>query len=337
MFRLGFGLALCMVAAFVVAWGLCGMRLGFRSGHLLVTRELSSTQIAERALPATVAVQSDNSTIGAGTLIDASGAVLTCYHVISGAAKMSVKCSNGGVFRVRGLSGYSRNTDVAVLRIAGKGLPYLRLGDSAQLRPGDRVLAVGNPQGLENSVSEGIVSAVRTVGEFPEQLRRELMEDGRDEADTLIQFTAPISPGSSGGPLLNGSGEVVGIVAMGVRAADNVYFAIPTSEVKRYIALGHITKLPDAGLAMAERPEPPTVGIRVVVDTPKRIGLPLRLEPSQYADRVPGRGLVQQGEEVVVLDRFGDWLLIETQDGARGFMRWYYLGDCYVRLDAHRP
>ena len=332
MFRIGIALLVCIAVASAIAWFHYGLRPGIQSGHIVLTRELSSTQIADEGLRAAVVVEEDGKTIGSGIVIAESGIVLTCYHVIAEADDLSVKLANGGSFRVKGLSGCSRRMDVAALRIAGKELPYLTLGDSASLKPGDRVVAIGNPQGLENTVSEGIVSAVRAVGDFPDEMKRQLMEDGRDESDMLIQFTAPISPGSSGGPLLDRSGKVVGIVAMGVRAGDNIYFAVPITDAKRYITPNRITKLPGSDSSYRSRPAPPSSGVRVVIRTPKGIGMPLRVEPSQYADRVPGRDLVRQNEEVSVLDRYGDWLYVRTQDGAQGYIRWYYLGDCYVRL-----
>lgn len=332
LFGIGIALLLCVAAFMALAWLHYGIRLGVQSGHVSITRELSSTQIAKEALCAAAVVEEDGRTIGSGTVISDSGIVLTCYHVIADAGKLSVKLSNGGSFKVKGLSGSSRRLDVAALKVAGKELPCLTLGDSSSLKPGDRVVAVGNPQGLENTVSEGIVSAIRTVGDFPDEMKRELMENGRDESDILIQFTAPISPGSSGGPLLDRSGQVVGIVAMGVRNADNIYFAVPINEAKRYIIPGHVTELPTGVLTHRSRPVPPRTGLRVVINTPKGIGLPLRAEPSQYADKVSGRDLVRQGEAVSVLDRYGDWLYVRTSDGAEGYVRWFYLGDCYVRL-----
>lgn len=328
LFRIGIVLLVCLFAL-LAAWSHYGIRLSFKDGHVVLTRDLSSTQIAKAALGATAVVEADSSSLGSGVVIADSGIVLTCYHVIEDASSISVKLANGGSYQVKGLCGYSRRLDIAALKIAGKGLTSLKIGDSASLKPGDRVVAIGNPQGLENTVSEGIVSAIRTVDDFPPALKRELMENGRDESDILIQFTAPVSPGSSGGPLLDRSGRLVGVVEAGVRSADSIYFAVPINEAKRYITPERMTALPSSRLK--SRPAPPEAAAKVVVNTPKGIGLPMRIEPSQYADRVAGRDLVSQGESVIVLDRFGDWLYVRTRDGMEGYIRWYYLGDCYVR------
>ncbi|MBN1460433.1 MAG: trypsin-like peptidase domain-containing protein, partial [Armatimonadetes bacterium] len=116
--------------------------------------------------------------------------------------------------------------DWALLRIPGRDLPHATIADYTELRPGDKLVVVSSPSGLENTVSEGIVSGLRRAGELSVPNWQALEELGFEQDSELIQFSAPISPGSSGGPVFNARGEVVGIVIL-KHHADNVYFATP--------------------------------------------------------------------------------------------------------------
>jgi hypothetical protein len=151
-----------------------------------------------------------------GFFITEDGTVLTAAHVVQGARDIFVKILNGAVFPVDAVLALDSELDVAVLKVSGHGLPTLRLADSDLITVGEPVLTIGSPFGLQNSVSTGIVSGVRRKGEH-----------------LLIQTTAPISPGSSGGPLLNQSGEAIGIATSSVGEAQNINFAIPINEVRR--------------------------------------------------------------------------------------------------------
>src|SRR5262249_5097508 len=135
---------------------------------------------------------------GSGFLVDASGIILTNNEVVDGADQVEVALTDGRKFTSSDIK-TDRNTDLAIVRIkADKPLPYLRFGDSSQAEIGDRVLAVGAPFGLTGSVTHGIISA-----------------KGRDLSlnrhDDFLQTDAAISPGNSGGPLVNLAGEVIGI------------------------------------------------------------------------------------------------------------------------------
>ena len=136
--------------------------------------------------------------LGSGFLISADGYVLTNHHVVAGADKVRVKLSDRREFDAK-VVGSDPQSDVAVLKIPASGLPYLRAGESRQLKPGQWVVAIGSPFGLDHSVTAGIVSAVgRNAG--PEQ-----------RYVPFIQTDVAINRGNSGGPLLNTRGEVVGI------------------------------------------------------------------------------------------------------------------------------
>lgn len=133
---------------------------------------------------------------GSGFFIDSNGTLVTNLHVLQDAESGIVKLNTGAFFEISEFLGYDSDMDIAVLKVAGKDAPFLKLGDSSMLEKGDKILALGNPMGLESTASEGMVSAIRYF---------------EDNTYRVLQITAPISPGSSGDPILNTNGEVVGI------------------------------------------------------------------------------------------------------------------------------
>jgi serine protease Do len=161
---------------------------------------------------------------GSGVIIDSSGIILTNNHVVQGGGKVTVRLHDGREFVAsNGDIMTDPHTDLAVVRIkAGSSLPAAALGNSDQLRIGDWVLAVGQPFGLENTVTKGIVSATgRSVG--------------ITRYDEFIQTDAPINPGNSGGPLINLKGEVIGIntaISSSSGGFQGVGFAIPVNLAK---------------------------------------------------------------------------------------------------------
>jgi S1-C subfamily serine protease len=175
---------------------------------------LSTEAIAARAVPATVtivtfATDGDTLGIGSGFLVRSNGVIVTNHHVMAGASRATVMLSSGESYdRVEALDA-DRDADLAILRIPGYGLPTLQT--TPTLPPvGSKLVAVGSPLGLARTVSEGIVSAVRLV-------------DGRQ----LLQMSTAISPGSSGGPVLDARGRVVAIATKYIRDAQSLNFAVP--------------------------------------------------------------------------------------------------------------
>ncbi len=162
---------------------------------------------------------------GSGFIIRKDGVILTNNHVVDNAQEITVTLADKQQYKAK-ILGRDPKTDLAILKIEPKGsLPTLALGDSAALRVGDWVMAIGNPFGLTNTVTTGIVSAKgRTIGAGP--------------YDDFIQTDAPINPGNSGGPLFNMSGEVVGInTAIFSQSGGNIGigFAIPVNLVKSLV------------------------------------------------------------------------------------------------------
>ena len=155
---------------------------------------------------------------GTGFIVSEDGRVVTNHHVIKGAASITAKADNGASYAVEGILIDAAEEDLAVLKLAASRLPVLSLGDSGKVQVGDRIAVVGSPLGLENTLSDGIVSA------------RRKMESGRD----WLQITAPISPGSSGSPVVNQRGEVVGVATKELKGGQALNFAQP---VERVIAL----------------------------------------------------------------------------------------------------
>ena len=154
-------------------------------------------------------------TEGSGFIISPDGKVVTNHHVIAGARTGLVTLDSGASFTIDSFIADDAAHDIAILKVSGRNLPSLELADSDRLSAGDHVVVVGSPLGLENSVSDGIVSGFR--------------EDSKSRS--WIQTTAPVSHGSSGGPLLTMDGRVAGVVTWKSDEGENVNFAVPSKLV----------------------------------------------------------------------------------------------------------
>lgn len=174
----------------------------------------------EEGLPPSSRIQQG---IGSGVIIDASGLIITNAHVVDGADRVTVTLSDGRTFEGRVLGG-DRVTDVAVIKIEGDRLPTAPLGNSDLLRPGEWAIAIGNPLGLNSTVTAGIISATG---------RSSAQVGIPDQRASFIQTDAAINPGNSGGPLLNERGEVIGINTAIRANAQGLGFAIPINTAKR--------------------------------------------------------------------------------------------------------
>ncbi|WP_228015331.1 HhoA/HhoB/HtrA family serine endopeptidase [Leptolyngbya ectocarpi] len=160
---------------------------------------------------------------GSGFVVEADGVIWTNAHVVEGADTVTVTLKDGREFRGE-VVGEDPLTDVAVIKVQAQDLPTVTLGDSEQLRPGEWAIAIGNPLGLDNTVTAGIVSA---TGRTSAQIR---VPDKRVQ---FIQTDAAINPGNSGGPLLNEQGEVIGINTAIIGGAQGLGFAIPINSAQR--------------------------------------------------------------------------------------------------------
>jgi serine protease Do len=173
--------------------------------------------------------------MGSGFIINPAGYIVTNNHVVEGASDIRVKIDDGRELTAK-LVGRDPKTDLALLKVEATGLPVIPLGDSAQLQVGEQVMAIGNPFGLERTVTTGIVSATgRVIGQGP--------------YDDFIQTDASINPGNSGGPLINARGQAVGINAAifsQTGGSVGIGFAIPINQAKsvvtQLVASGKVTR-----------------------------------------------------------------------------------------------
>lgn len=167
-------------------------------------------------------------TTGSGFIIDAQGLVMTNSHVVFGAQVLTVTLDDGTALPAR-LLGADPIFDLAILQIPApeKGkLPLLALGDSDGVRPGDEIVVIGNPMGLDQTITKGIVSAINRI----------LPDRSRMLARPMIQTDAAINPGNSGGPILNRCGEVIGVASQILGNAQNIGFAIPSNLARSVVA-----------------------------------------------------------------------------------------------------
>jgi hypothetical protein len=171
---------------------------------------------------------------GSGFVVSRDGRIVTNYHVIKSGSSAIVKLPDGAFFPVDGLIAFDKDSDIAIIKAHGENFRTVTLGDSGRVQVGDEVIAIGNPLSLESTVSNGIVSAIRTIEE---------------KGGKFLQITAPISPGSSGGPLFNTAGEVVGITTLYLKGGENLNFAIPVDGAKRLLRenLSKVHDFPNEG------------------------------------------------------------------------------------------
>lgn len=155
----------------------------------------------------------DDQSFGSGFLISKDGQLVTNYHVIANAKKLKVTVDNDQTYTDVSVVGYDVINDLAVLKINSQDtFPFCSLGDSDSIRLGDSIVVMGNPMGLRNTLSTGVISSLKQKG--------------------LIQISAPISPGSSGSALFNMHGEVIGVASAAIIQGENLGFCIPINLVK---------------------------------------------------------------------------------------------------------
>lgn len=156
--------------------------------------------------------------IGSGFFIDSNGLAVTNYHVIRGAAKAVITMSDGKEYEVAGVCDYSKEKDLALIKVNGGEFPYLRTADPGAVATGADAYAIGSPMGFRNTISKGIISGTsRTIN-----------------GNTYIQTTAAISSGSSGGALLDGAGRVIGVTTGTFDGSQNVNFAVPITAIEDF-------------------------------------------------------------------------------------------------------
>ena len=195
---------------------------------------LTPAQIAARATPSVVSIRSPNS-LGTGFVVRKDGWIATNLHVIVGARELVVATPDRHEYPVIEVLGIDTKHDLALVRIEARELGVLTLGDSEAVHAGDSVVAIGHPLGLEDTVSNGLVSAIRVV----------------DAERTVLQISAPIAPGSSGGPLFSDKGEVIGVATAYSTKGQNLNFGVPVRYLKALLDDTHPVPLATFAAATA--------------------------------------------------------------------------------------
>ena len=182
--------------------------------------------------------------MGSGFVVSSDGLILTNAHVVEGSDRVKVTLKNGETYEGE-VMGTDSLTDVAVIKIEAEELPAVTFADSEELQPGEWAIAIGNPLGLDNTVTTGIVSATG---------RTSAQVGVADKRVSFVQTDAAINPGNSGGPLLNARGEVIGINTAIIQNAQGLGFAIPVNAARdiaeELIAKGKVDH-PFLGIQMA--------------------------------------------------------------------------------------
>lgn len=175
-----------------------------------------------KAVVLIAAVKEANESIGLGSgfIVDQEGVIVTNYHVIQGAYPAIVKLLNGDIYNDLSIIDFDSTRDIAIIKVKGWSLPTVKLGNSDSIEIGERIVIIGNPKGLENTVSDGLLSGIRETG----------------KGYKLHQLTAPVSAGSSGSPVFNSKGQVIGIATSTIIDGQNLNFSVPINYVRGMIS-----------------------------------------------------------------------------------------------------
>ena len=218
--------SVCLVFIFYLVSGISLNKTVYSKDTEYKGEEFINVTVYERINPAIVLVEAqmaDGLSSGTGCIINKNGVILTSSHVVNNASYIEVTTAKGEVYKADVMKSDEEKGDLALLKITPKTpLPTIKLGDSSMVKVGQKVLAIGNPFGFNGTLTTGIVSRI-------------------DYERNKIQTDAAINPGSSGGPILNAKGEVIGI-SQSIFNPDNnksnigIGFAVPANEVKKLVS-----------------------------------------------------------------------------------------------------
>lgn len=190
---------------------------------IVATFDVGKIAADARSAVALIAVQDKTGKtvkVGTGFFVTADGTLVTNAHVLEGAATAEAKLENGAAYNILGVLKASAEKDLVIAKVDAKKVPFLRIAKGALPEAGTRVVVVGSPLGLEGTVSEGIISGQRTA----------------KPDDEWLQITAPISPGSSGSPVIDPQGNVVGVATFIIARGQSVNFARPAEYVSQLLS-----------------------------------------------------------------------------------------------------
>jgi S1-C subfamily serine protease len=207
--------------ALIFTSAICANTQAYQSPH----SKLEAPAIYEKATPAVVLITCVDAarrvSQGSGVILRADGIIATNYHVVSDAVSARVRLNNGDQYDNVSVVNTDARKDIAILKISAVNLPVLDLANSDNVKIGATVYTIGAPQGLAGSLTSGIVSSLRLASEVSPKL----------SGFRIIQFTAPISPGSSGSPLIDESGRLLGLAFASRVDGQNINLAVPVNYV----------------------------------------------------------------------------------------------------------
>lgn len=221
-----------ILIALFIGISLMGFPLDQTFAGTLVPEEEINITVYEKINPAIVSIDADLSdgvSSGTGCVVTSDGYILTGSHVIEGFTTVTVTTASGQTYNAQVVSTMGKNKDLALLKISPKKpLQTIKIGDSNNLKVGQKVLAIGNPFGFNGTLTQGIISRI-------------------DDKRGKIQTDAAINPGCSGGPLLNSSGEVIGINQSIYNPDNNISnigigFAIPINDAKKFMQIAKVVR-----------------------------------------------------------------------------------------------
>jgi S1-C subfamily serine protease len=252
---------------------------------------------------------------GSGVVFTPDGYVLTNAHVAAGGPELELGFTDGASTRAH-VVGLDHTTDLAVLRAAGPAPHHAAFGDSASLRVGQLVVAIGNPLGFSSTVSAGVVSALgRTMR----------ARDGR-AMEGIIQSDVALNPGNSGGPLCDSRGRVVGVNTAIILGAQGISFSVPIDTAKWVVAeLMNSGRVRRGWLGIAGQNRP------LHKELARRLGLEHTsgVEVTGFDDRGPAKSILQKGDVVVGLD---DRPVASVDDIHRALQKWPLPGPLRLRV-----
>ena len=238
----------------------------FAQQSVLATENLTSEKVVEKIAPSVVLILTGKGAgvtdkVASGVVVREDGVILTAYHTVKDATQVQIRLKSGEIYDKADLIGYDERRDVAALKIPASNLPVANISrDEAKI--GEKVFVVSNPQSLKWSVADGLLSAVRMADEIP----------GAGQGFKVVQFSAPVSSGSSGGLLTDEKGQAVGLIVASLSAGQNLNFAIPFSSVSGLINSAQIVMSFGKGNGL-ELPQPvrPPSSIDITSADPKQI------------------------------------------------------------------
>ena len=250
--------------------------------------------------------------VATGVIVTENGILLTALHAVKGATEVQVRTADGEVFDHVSLLNSDERRDVAALKIPASKLPFLSAGKGADVAQGDPVYTVNNANGLVWSASEGLLSAIRPASEVP----------GSGSGFRLLQFTAPIAPGASGGALVDKHGMLIGIITSGLQSSS--FFAVPVENVSGLAETSHPIALGSGSLLQPPSSAVSTASSAAVANTdPKQI---LRIAKTVY---------IFSKTQFLTVDSLDRALLQEKgwKDLSLAIVQDAKLADIYIELD----